>query len=66
MSVEGLSILSDLQPHSLMANMLNLNCSTRTIEQDAEMMRLQLLGNPDLMNQLQQVRFYSYLPGNIH
>jgi len=60
-----MSILSDLQPHSLMANMSNLICSTRTIEQDAEMMRLQLLGNPDLMNQLQQVCFYSCFPRNI-
>jgi hypothetical protein len=26
-----------------------------TVEQDSEMMRLQLLGNPDLMRELQQV-----------
>lgn len=27
----------------------------RSVEQDAEMMRLQVLGNPHLMNQLRQV-----------
>lgn len=32
----------------------------RTVEQDAEMMRFQILGNPDLMNQLQQVRYLSF------
>ena len=30
--------------------------TTRMVEQDAEMMRLQLLGDPALMRQLQQVR----------
>ena len=28
----------------------------RTMEQDAEMMRLQILGDPNLMRQLQEVR----------
>lgn len=32
----------------------SLQC--RTLEQDAEMMRLQLLGDPNLIQQLQQVR----------
>ncbi|TBU23995.1 hypothetical protein BD311DRAFT_44852 [Dichomitus squalens] len=30
--------------------------TSRSVEQDAEMMRLQLLGDPNLMNQLRQVR----------
>ncbi len=29
--------------------------SQRTVQQDAEMMRLQLLGDPNLMRQVQQV-----------
>ncbi|KAH8096664.1 hypothetical protein BXZ70DRAFT_328648 [Cristinia sonorae] len=34
----------------------------RTVEQDAEMMRLQLLGDPALMLQLQQVCLYFGIP----
>jgi hypothetical protein len=33
----------------------------RPIEQDAEMMRLQILGDPQLMRQLQDVRDYCFL-----
>lgn len=32
----------------------------RTAEQDAEMMRLQILGNPHLMRELQQVLYLSH------
>lgn len=35
---------------------LSLVYLSSTVEQDSEMMRLQLLGNPDLMRELQQVR----------
>ncbi|KAG8982064.1 DNA damage-inducible protein 1 [Tulasnella sp. 425] len=34
----------------------------RTVEQDSEMMRLQILGDPQLMRQLQQVRSLSGIP----
>jgi hypothetical protein len=33
-------------------------CARRTVEQDTEMMRLQLLGNPDLMRQIQEARSF--------
>lgn len=53
---------------AIIHNNLYFTCSSgsREIEQDAEMMRLQVLGNPDLMRELEHVRpsNHSIPPGN--
>ena len=50
-SVAGQCVYLVLSPYDV-----SQHVERRTLEQDAEMMRLQLLGDPNLMQQLQRVR----------
>lgn len=42
----------------IVSSYLSLNMAGRTVEQDAEMIRLRILGDPNLMRELQAVSYH--------
>lgn len=60
------SAFNSITYYLLISNVVSVLC--RTAEQDAEMMRLQILGDPNLMQQLQQVMKLrtTYIPSTVY